>query len=96
MAFTRTPMRAETKVSAPRMSAAPIEANSIPNQDMQESPMEPPRRAKVSARPDSPQPWREAGDFWCLDGPAYPGTSWAMPRHNPRNWNRLSSCDAFT
>jgi hypothetical protein len=31
---TRTPMRVETKVSAPRMSAAPIEAKRRTNQDM--------------------------------------------------------------
>src|SRR3954447_8824652 len=31
---TRAPIRVETKVSAPRMSDAPIEANRIPSQDI--------------------------------------------------------------
>jgi hypothetical protein len=35
MAFTRPPIRAETKVKAPRMSAAPIDARRITSHDIE-------------------------------------------------------------
>jgi len=40
MAVIRTPMRADTKVSAPKMRAAPIDANRRTSQDIEPSPEE--------------------------------------------------------
>jgi hypothetical protein len=98
----KTPIRVETKVSAPRMSAAPIEAKNMTNQDMT------PVSVRVTGL-GSTKVSRAAAIFlvsltagllpWArerLDGRSLAGTLGLMPPAILRNWNRLANCDAFT
>jgi hypothetical protein len=57
IAVTRTPMRADTNVRAPRISAAPIDANKTTIQDIPVSPKESRKLApRLAAFGTGPQP----------------------------------------